>query len=99
MAWSHVVSRRLIRACLLIALAAACVVARPAFASAGIGDPNTTTAAANGATGGITATAARESTGGRSVTGASPSRPRCTWEIYTDLQIATDPSGGPVPPV
>jgi hypothetical protein len=100
MAWVDVMSRRLIRASVLAALTSTSVVGWSASASAGVGDSNTTSASASADqdTGKLAATAGRETTGGRSAAGASQSRARCTWEKYTDLQVALDQSG-PVTPI
>jgi hypothetical protein len=96
-AWVDVVSRRLIRASVLAALTSTSVVGWSAFTSAGVGDSNTTAGSADQDTGKLAATAGREMTGGRSASGQS--KPRCTWETYTDLQVALDQSGGPVAPI
>ncbi len=48
----------------------------------------------------VTATASQDLVGGRAASGASASRPRCSWEVFVDLQQATNPDGGgEVPPI
>jgi hypothetical protein len=41
----------------------------------------------------VTATAGQDLVGGRAASAASVSRPRCSWEVYIDLQEATNPDG------
>jgi hypothetical protein len=89
-----------VRVVTLLLAAVATVLAIPKTALAGNGEGLGTSASSDAATGTVAATAGRETVGGLGTSNASVSRPRCSWEVYTDLQAAlSDPQPGPLAPI
>ena len=86
-----------VRATLLVLAVAAVVVAQGPGVDAAEGGQ--TSQGSDTGAGTVTATASQDLVGGRAASGASASRPRCSWEVFVDLQQATNPDAGEVPPI
>ncbi len=86
------------RSASLIAAGIALLLAAPDLALAGNGDQGLS-ASSNAAAGTLAATAGQETVGGRLASNASVSRPRCSWEVYTDLQAISFPVTGRLDPI